>query len=334
MVDIVIDIYDTILKYEGNEIMTIVDDDNMPWFSGSQLAKILGYMDTDDAIRRHVSSEYKMSLDNIIDDINKIFPNAKPNAIFVNEFGLYELIGSGHKEKSKKFRKWIYEEILPSLRKKGTYILHEQMKHKFDELNKELEEYKIKNKKLENNLKKNKFPEGGIIYIIQPIELEDDEQFKIGKTINMNKRKNTYNTTVPDNVKVLYTLKVDDPTAVELCIKGALYKYRYRDNKEYYNCPLNKIIKAIETCSNVVDEAICETCTIHKKEIELSRYKNESNEAVDFNEEDIYGLIFTSEGLENDIQTGGGNNEDYHYKYLKYAIKYTGLMMEKTNQLV
>lgn len=341
MVDIIVDVFDTILNFNGNDLMIIIDNNNTLWFSGIQIAKILGYKKPDDAVRNHVSQKYKRSLKDIVNNIKETFPNAQPHAIFIQEYGLYEFLVKGDNKKSEKFREWIYEDVIPSLREKGQYIIDEKQKKKVDKLNKELKKIKSHNVKLLNNQRKIKFPHGGILYIIQPSELSNtSKQFKIGETMEMSDRIGPINTTVPDNVKVLYALQVNDPIAVELCVKGALNRYRYRDKKEYFTCPLKKIIKAYETCSNIVDDVMCEKCTVvHDKNkiLKLSRYQDNLNEIdeideIDMDKIDVYGLIFKLNDPEEEIQEDeiqeGGNMNYYKYKYLKYITKYTELINE------
>ena len=88
MEDSIIQIYDNILKYKGNDIMIVFDDESMPWFSGIQIATIMGYQEPTDAVRNNVAEKRRAKLDEIIDDYNTLFPNAQPHYIFVNESGL------------------------------------------------------------------------------------------------------------------------------------------------------------------------------------------------------------------------------------------------------
>jgi len=161
---------------------------------------------------------------------------------------------------------------------------------------------------LENNQKKEKFPNGGLIYIVQPQDVSDLQLHKIGKTNNMDERKLGINNSLPDNIKILYTLNVDDPTAVETCIKGILHKYRYRSHKkDYYKCSLYKIIESIQICLNAINDTFCDDC---KKILtkEFSRNKHS---------EDVFGLYFIPRQI--------GGNTNYYYKYLKYVVKYKQL---------
>jgi len=56
-----------------------------------QICKILEYKDSNDTIRKLVNKKYIKKLKDIIDDYT-IYPNAQPNTLFINEFGLYSLL--------------------------------------------------------------------------------------------------------------------------------------------------------------------------------------------------------------------------------------------------
>jgi hypothetical protein len=85
---------------------------------------------------------------------------------------------------------------------------------------------------LENNQIKQKFPDGGLVYALEPIGMLKDENIdkkliRIGKSEHMQKRWSTYNTAVPDNFKLLYYVQTDNPIAVEYCIRSMLHKFTY-----------------------------------------------------------------------------------------------------------
>ena len=130
----------------------------------------------------------------------------KPQTLYLSEAGLNLLIFNSKKSIAKKFQQWIVEDVIPSIRKNGSYITNIENKEKLDLLNKELDDYKMENIKqkkridvLENNQKKVKYPKGGYIYVVQPSELLDTDFFKVGEVEkNLGQRKNVYNTTVPD----------------------------------------------------------------------------------------------------------------------------------------
>lgn len=103
-------------KYNLGKIRGIFDkEDGEAWFIGKDVAKALGYKDTDDAIRRHVDPE---------DTRTRRFTgfmDGKPPVI-INESGVYSLIFSSKLPSARAFKRWVTSEVLPSIRKKGYYV--------------------------------------------------------------------------------------------------------------------------------------------------------------------------------------------------------------------
>ena len=64
----------------------------------------------------------------------------------------------------------------------------------------------------------------------------------------MNKRIKIHNTHSLHNKKVVHYVELLCPLQFETCIRSMLYKYRYKNKKDYFNCSLHKIIKAFDKC--------------------------------------------------------------------------------------
>ena len=87
--------------------------DGEPWFKAVQVAEILEYKDTDQAIRNHVEDKYKKILTP---------SNQRGQGYYIiSEPGLYELIFKSRKKEAKDFKSWVLEEVLPSIRKNCKY---------------------------------------------------------------------------------------------------------------------------------------------------------------------------------------------------------------------
>lgn len=86
----------------------------VPYFVGKDVAEILGYKDTSDAIKRHVDDE---------DKLTRCFTDSGQSRemYIVNESGLYSLILSSKLPSAKRFKKWVTSEVLPSIHKHGIY---------------------------------------------------------------------------------------------------------------------------------------------------------------------------------------------------------------------
>ena len=91
----------------------VIMRDGEPWLVGKDVAMVLGYSNTRDAIDRHVDSEDKNTVVN--PDGNK----GNPNMIIINESGLYSLVLSSKLPGAKKFKRWVTSDVLPSIRKHG-----------------------------------------------------------------------------------------------------------------------------------------------------------------------------------------------------------------------
>ncbi|HDJ6521544.1 TPA: phage antirepressor [Staphylococcus aureus] len=92
--------------------------DNEPYFVGKDVAKILGYSNTRDALSKHVDEDDKEILTSRNTTLENL-PNRGLTA--VNESGLYSLIFSSKLESAKRFKRWVTSDILPAIRKHGIY---------------------------------------------------------------------------------------------------------------------------------------------------------------------------------------------------------------------
>lgn len=103
-----------IWNYENSEIRT-VEIEGEPYFVGKDVAAILGYSNTRDALAKHVDEEDKNTVA-IHDGIGN------PNKTAINESGLYSLILSSKLPNAKQFKRWVTSEVLPTIRKHGAYM--------------------------------------------------------------------------------------------------------------------------------------------------------------------------------------------------------------------
>ena len=95
--------------------------DGEPWFVGKDIAECLGYTNTRDALWKHVEDEDKQQiLKSQIATLENV-PNR--GLTFINESGIYSLIFGSKLESAQKFKRWVTSEVLPSLRKTGTYTV-------------------------------------------------------------------------------------------------------------------------------------------------------------------------------------------------------------------
>lgn len=102
-----------IFDFENKEVrMQVINDE--PWFIGKDVAEILGYERADNAIRNHVDEEDKLMHQISASDQIR-------NMVIINESGLYSLIFKSKLHKAKNFKRWVTSEVLPTIRKTGSY---------------------------------------------------------------------------------------------------------------------------------------------------------------------------------------------------------------------
>lgn len=112
----------------GQVRMVLINDE--PHFVGKDVAVALGYTNTRDALITHVDREDKADV--VIYDGSQ-----NRNMKAVNESGLYSLIFGSKLEKAKEFKRWVTSEVLPSIRKTGSYQVND-VKAREDKIYEEL----------------------------------------------------------------------------------------------------------------------------------------------------------------------------------------------------
>ncbi len=89
--------------------------DGKEWFPATQCARILGYSDPFKAIKLHCNSEGWVNC--------PVLTNGGTQQVkYINEGNLYRLIVSSKLPQAEKFERWVFDEVLPSIRHSGGYI--------------------------------------------------------------------------------------------------------------------------------------------------------------------------------------------------------------------
>ena len=106
-----------------------------PWFQGKVVAEALGYTNTAQAVQTHVHDKFKKTLSQLIGAFGEVvschlghldssWPVLTANnlkSMYLNESGLYALIQRSNKPNAVDFCMWVNEEVLPSIRRTGSY---------------------------------------------------------------------------------------------------------------------------------------------------------------------------------------------------------------------
>ena len=106
-----------LVKFDNAEFgsVRVMMIDGEPWFVGKDIAIALGYKNVRDAMRKHVDDEDKgvAKCDTL---------GGKQELAVINESGLYSLILSSKLDSARQFKRWVTSEVLPSIRKTGSYV--------------------------------------------------------------------------------------------------------------------------------------------------------------------------------------------------------------------
>ena len=127
---------------ELGEVRTLLIDSE-PYFVAKDVAEIWGYRETNALTKRLDSDEF----------ISDKLEGMNMKSVLLNESGLYNAIFGSKLENAKKFRKWVFSEVLPSIRKHGAYITEELLQD-HDRLNNVIAELQM-----ENSLKESRIEE-------------------------------------------------------------------------------------------------------------------------------------------------------------------------------
>lgn len=117
--------------FEGANVQIIVDENNEPLFELYSTGEALGYVRTD--VKNGVAYRRIRK-----DRIDKIVENAEISTFahdgrkYLTESQLYDFMFEAHTDKCKPFRKWVTNEVLPTIRKTGCYITESAVEESID----------------------------------------------------------------------------------------------------------------------------------------------------------------------------------------------------------
>ena len=103
----------SVFQFESREVRTVVDKGE-PWFVAADVCAALGLSNVSQACGRLDDDERR---DLITDDVT----GRQQATVCINESGVYSLTLTSRKPEAKRFKKWVTSEVLPSIRKTGSY---------------------------------------------------------------------------------------------------------------------------------------------------------------------------------------------------------------------
>ncbi|RPD50017.1 hypothetical protein DNI29_04265 [Hymenobacter sediminis] len=107
--------------FEGKDIRSLTDENGNPWFVAADVCRILEYKKSTTAVLGlHCRPQGCTKM---------VLPSAggKQSTLLINEGNLYRLAAKSEMPQAEVFEAWIFDEVLPSLRKTGTYSLRSQL---------------------------------------------------------------------------------------------------------------------------------------------------------------------------------------------------------------
>lgn len=128
---------------EFGEIRTVIIDGE-PWFVGRDVAKALGYVKPEGAVTTHCRHPLKQGVPH---PQNK---NKSIEVIVIPEGDMYRLISKSKLKSAEKFEEWVFDEVLPSIRKTGTYQMENLQDNPMKLLELHYEAIKQVDKKVDN----------------------------------------------------------------------------------------------------------------------------------------------------------------------------------------
>jgi prophage antirepressor-like protein len=234
-----------IFKFNNKPIKYFIHNDKL-YFKAKDIAKILEYVNTKDAITRHVSekdkfdvSYFKGNFARPLDEkTNLLLASEHPQTIYINESGLYALALSSQMPEAKdKFKYWVTSEVLPSIRETGEYKLSN-----------------IENVNLityDNTIETeiNDYINKDCVYILHV----KDNIYKFGHSSKLDVRLNTHKNELDYKKKIkIYILdNINQTTQLEKQLKYYFRKYNmlitYENKKEIFQTDdIDSVIKQID----------------------------------------------------------------------------------------
>ena len=121
--------------FERHDVSVVVCK-GIPYFKASDVASALGYANTKQAVRKNVNGKYIRTLTELrseasgglgySSDLTPEVVVGRP-PLYISEPGVIELVWHSKKPEALRFRQWVLEEVLPEIRRTGSYVRHEQL---------------------------------------------------------------------------------------------------------------------------------------------------------------------------------------------------------------
>jgi prophage antirepressor-like protein len=157
------------IQYGQSIIHVVFDINDNIWFNASDVTKILKLASGKEHIREIVKMDQKTQLQDIklsTSDDNTKQLRIHPHSIYLKESAFYTLILRSRMPEAIKFQEWITDIVLPSIRKYGIYRIRKSHQIELHQIFDKIDYLEKQNELLKKDLRNEKFPLGGMIYVI------------------------------------------------------------------------------------------------------------------------------------------------------------------------
>src|SRR5690606_25104470 len=101
-----------VFGFEGADVRVVLGEDGAPWFVAVDVARLLGYVDPNQAVRAHCKSVNTCPVE---------MTGQVRHASVIPERDVYRLVMRSRLPAAERFEEWVVGEVLPSIRKTGAY---------------------------------------------------------------------------------------------------------------------------------------------------------------------------------------------------------------------
>lgn len=108
-------------------LTTIKNESNDIFFIGKEICEILGYANPGEVIQDHIREKHKVKMNNS-DLLLLGIESGRKGDWLISEAGLYTLVLKSKMPNAEMFQDWIVEDVLPSIRKTGSYSIQSNQK--------------------------------------------------------------------------------------------------------------------------------------------------------------------------------------------------------------
>jgi prophage antirepressor-like protein len=110
--------------FKGNQVRVAITEKGVPWFVARDVAEILGYANTSKAIEDHCKKAKSLKLLNNNETLLLLeIKDLRSDTKFIIESDVYRLVMRSQLDEAEEFQDWVVDDVLPSIRKTGSYSI-------------------------------------------------------------------------------------------------------------------------------------------------------------------------------------------------------------------